>query len=1017
MPPYWPWVQAIRSYVREHEPDQLRSEMGAGAADIAEVVSDVKERLPDLSPPPQLDSPEQARFRLFDSITAFLKSASQKQPLVLVLDDLHWADQPSLLLLQFLARELGNSRLLLVGTYRDMELSRQHPLAESLGELTRERLFQRVLLRGLSQQDVGRFIEVAAGVDPPPSLAEAVHTQTEGNPLFVTEVVRLLVQEGELTQESGARDSWTVRIPEGVREVIGRRLNRLSQRCNETLTIASIVGREFELRQLSPLVEDMSEDRLLEVLEEALAARVIEELPQSVGRYQFTHALIQETLSEELTLTRRVRLHARIAEALEALYGANAEAHAAELAYHYTEAEPVLGTGKLVRYSLVAGERDLGAYAWGEALEHFQRGIEAIEGVAMNAQAAALWFGLGRAQLATLPRQRWQEATDSLRRAFDYYAETGDVDRAVAVAEHPFSTLFGSQTGMVQITSRALALVPPGSPQGGRLFSRHGILLVTETGDFEGAQEAFDKALAIAHGVGDATLEMLTLTNYARAELYRLRYPECLEKCLSAVELADRADDPCTETLAHDFAARILIWLGEPAMAQQHVAATMKLAATCCRAQLATLPRQRWQEATDSLRRAFDYYAETGDVDRAVAVAEHPFSTLFGSQTGMVQITSRALALVPPGSPQGGRLFSRHGILLVTETGDFEGAQEAFDKALAIAHGVGDATLEMLTLTNYARAELYRLRYPECLEKCLSAVELADRADDPCTETLAHDFAARILIWLGEPAMAQQHVAATMKLAESQRDAYSLGSGYFYNTCLAYLGGDLQAARGFSDQGFAFSPNDTRLLMVRTVLEYQRGDFLQGEAYLERLLEVMHQTPPGPTLEYAATAVVIPMVARISGMVDRLDAAEVAAGVVVTSPSATPVATRYANRARAFLAVLRGDQAASREQYALLEPQRGFMYQENTCSDGLLGLLAHTMGNLDQAMAHFEDALTFCSRAGYRPELAWTCCDYADTLLQRNEPGDREKAMSLLDESLAISSELGMRPLMERVFS
>ena len=150
MPPYWPWVQAIRSYARERDPDQLRSEMGAGAADIAEVVSEVRERLPDLNPPPQLESPEQARFRLFDSITAFLKSASQKQPLVLVLDDLHWADQPSLLLLQFVARELGNSRLLLVGTYRDVELSRQHPLAESL-------VLQRRVLRWLDSILLSRF--------------------------------------------------------------------------------------------------------------------------------------------------------------------------------------------------------------------------------------------------------------------------------------------------------------------------------------------------------------------------------------------------------------------------------------------------------------------------------------------------------------------------------------------------------------------------------------------------------------------------------------------------------------------------------------------------------------------------------------------------------------------------------------------------------------------------------------------------------------------------------------------
>jgi len=214
VPPYWPWVQAIRSYVRERDPELLRSEMGAGAADIAEVVSDVRERLPDLQPAPQLE-PEQARFRLFDSIASFLKTASQRQPLVLVLDDLHWADQPSLLLLQFVARELGGARLLLLGTYRDVELSRQHPLAEALGELTRERLFQRVILRGLSEHDVGRFIEMAAGVAPPPALVTSVYTQTEGNPLFVTEVVRLLVQEGEMGSEMIDRDSWTVRIPGG----------------------------------------------------------------------------------------------------------------------------------------------------------------------------------------------------------------------------------------------------------------------------------------------------------------------------------------------------------------------------------------------------------------------------------------------------------------------------------------------------------------------------------------------------------------------------------------------------------------------------------------------------------------------------------------------------------------------------------------------------------------------------------------------------------------------------------
>jgi predicted ATPase len=126
MPPYWPWVQALRPYVRGLEPEQLRSLLGEGAGDIAEVLPDVKAKLPDLPPPPQLDSPEYARFRLFSSISSFLKSVSQNQPLLLVLDDLHWADRPSLSLLQFVATEIGDSRLLVVGCYRDIELSRQH---------------------------------------------------------------------------------------------------------------------------------------------------------------------------------------------------------------------------------------------------------------------------------------------------------------------------------------------------------------------------------------------------------------------------------------------------------------------------------------------------------------------------------------------------------------------------------------------------------------------------------------------------------------------------------------------------------------------------------------------------------------------------------------------------------------------------------------------------------------------------------------------------------------------------
>ncbi|MFB3092719.1 MAG: AAA family ATPase, partial [Dehalococcoidia bacterium] len=220
-PPYWPWLQVLRDYVQGAEPERLYSEMASGAAAIGEMVSEVRAKLPDLEPLSALE-PQQARFRLFDSITKFFKSITQTQPLMLILDDLHWADRASLRFLQFLTREIGESRLLIVGTYRHMELSRQHPLSETLAQLTREPVFRRELLSGLSQEDTGQFIEATAGVRPPQELVETIYSHTEGNPFFMTEVVRLLSEENRLTPE-GAQEFSSISIPEGVREVIGQR--------------------------------------------------------------------------------------------------------------------------------------------------------------------------------------------------------------------------------------------------------------------------------------------------------------------------------------------------------------------------------------------------------------------------------------------------------------------------------------------------------------------------------------------------------------------------------------------------------------------------------------------------------------------------------------------------------------------------------------------------------------------------------------------------------------------------
>jgi predicted ATPase len=386
-PPYWPWTQLLRAYIHACGLAQLRADMGRGAAAIAEIVPDVQERLPDLRSLPRLEEPEQARFRLFDAITSFFRYASHRQPVVLILDDLHWADRPSLLLLEFVAREIAGARLLVLGTYRDVELSRQHPLFHTLGELTREPLFRRLMLGGLSREDIGHFIELATDLAPPQPIVEAIYRQTEGNPLFMTEIVRLLVQEGVLTQEGLHRfrllpstgQGLSLRIPDGVREVIGSRLNRLSARCNRLLTMAAVIGREFKLEELLSLTEELTQEQVLESLEEAEQERIIEGLPGAVGHYQFTHALTRETLYDELTATRQMRMHAHVAMALEAHYQADLDPHVARLAHHFVAAGQAAGADKAIDYATRAGTRAVAMLAYEEATRYYETALHILE--------------------------------------------------------------------------------------------------------------------------------------------------------------------------------------------------------------------------------------------------------------------------------------------------------------------------------------------------------------------------------------------------------------------------------------------------------------------------------------------------------------------------------------------------------------------------------------------------------------------------------------------------------------
>lgn len=376
-PAYWPWCQSLRSYVRTCDPDVLAAELGNGAPDVAELVPDVRDLLPGVPAPSRSRDPGAARFRLLDATTAFLRRAAAREPLVLVLDDLHAADTPSLILLQFLAREIAESPILVVGGYRDTELVRGSPLTLTLAELRRESVTRTLPLAGLERADVADFIRLTAGIEAPDGLVTAIDGQTEGNPLFLGEVVRLLLQEGRLTA-TGDFAALKLGIPHGVRETIGRRLRHLSEECNELLVLASILGREFRLDALRR-VSERSRDDVLELLDQAIAAGLIAEVPSAPGRLRFSHALVRDTLHEDMSPSRRVGLHRRVGEALEQLYADDREPHLTELAHHFFEALPAGDPERAIEYARLAGARAARLLAYEEAARLYRMAITALD--------------------------------------------------------------------------------------------------------------------------------------------------------------------------------------------------------------------------------------------------------------------------------------------------------------------------------------------------------------------------------------------------------------------------------------------------------------------------------------------------------------------------------------------------------------------------------------------------------------------------------------------------------------
>jgi class 3 adenylate cyclase/tetratricopeptide (TPR) repeat protein len=507
--PYQSFVEALRHYVSEASPAELRPQIGRHRPTLAKL-------LPELPEPGRpdgegaVDAGEREQFVLFDAVAALLRAVADERPLILMLDDLQWADASTLQMLRHVVRVTEGAPLLLLATYRQTEVDRTHPLSALLSELRRARALDQLTLGGLDEDDVAELISSQSGRDAPSTFARSIVERTQGNPFFVEELLR---DASELSDPAAA-----FAVPQSVQDVLVRRLGRLDEACRRLVTVAGVAGLEFELDVLAHVTETPAE-QVAETLEQAIAARIVEETPGTIGCYSFAHALIRETIYGQLSATRRTQVHRQIGETIERLDGEQREKQAGALAYHFSAAGDA---AKAYEYHARAAAAAQAVYAIEPALSHYSSAI-----------AAGSELGLTAARESTLRTLQLQRGR--------MRARTGDGGGAVADLE---------------------AVLDASRVSGDRMSEMETLneLGITQIGtDLGAASASHEAALEIARELGDTAAETDALDRLAVIASHLLQFDRALELGERALELARHTGDQMVVARALD-SIKLAVW-------------------------------------------------------------------------------------------------------------------------------------------------------------------------------------------------------------------------------------------------------------------------------------------------------------------------------------------------------------------------------------------------------------------------------------------------------------------------
>ena len=538
--PYLPWIEGLEQASRTIPREEFREALGDSASEIAKLMPGLRQIFDDIGPPIELP-PEQQRRYLFNNFQEFVTRSSRERPVVWLLDDLHWADESSLHLLQHLAQNLNSLPVLILGTYRDVELDVGKPFEKVLAQLVRQRLARRLTLRRLPRASVAELLSALGGGPPPESLVDTFYRETEGNPFFVEEVFEHLSEEGKLfapegNWKSGLSES-EIEVPAGVRLVIGRRLERLSEATPEVLTAAAVMGKNFHVHILES-VEGLRSADVLDAIEEAEKAKLV--APGSQAReltYAFTHALIRQTLLSGLSLPRRQRLHVRIATALEAA----GSKQVADLAHHLLQAGAAADPGKTAHYLHLAAKRALEASAAQEACAYLDEALSLeLDDDALRAQIL-IERGDANRRLGLL-----EEAVQDWEAALPLFERLGDRQAVASIcyelSDHLWNTLgwVGESLRAAQRGLQSVGTDP--SAERCRLLAVQGGTL-SSSRQYQSAESSLAEAEDIARTLGDGHLEAGTLIQSAVRYWIYLRLAPGIVAGERAVELMRSAGD------------------------------------------------------------------------------------------------------------------------------------------------------------------------------------------------------------------------------------------------------------------------------------------------------------------------------------------------------------------------------------------------------------------------------------------------------------------------------------------